>query len=237
MIKIVYYKKIFALLCILTFYLGCAVLKGQSFAYTITWTVSDRTGMTTISKDDYISYRGTLFEFKLIHRWYDTVTTLTSTRMHSFDTSGVYIIKDKKYFEFDKFTKQGLLIKKGNSYEKLLGRQYSKVKKDNIDKRENSDHIKPTDTIINNLKMYYYMVKPEKGNDSILYRFLLFKSKNFTSFYKENGIKICNSKYCIIGSNILSLKTKDVFREEPTYRRRLTKEEEKISLALLKKIR
>lgn len=213
---------------------NCKSTQSQSFAYTITSKINDADSSINISEQDYISYNGILFEFKKTRKWFDEIKGNSTSRTIILDTTGIFLIKDKYYYEFNVFSQQALIVKKGYKFEKAVGRKYFNV--DTLTRKE-SDYKIPLDTFINNYKLYYYPTKQSLGNDSFISRLLLIKEKKFTSYYKESGSKFWDEDFCMIGLHVMSLKNTDFYKEELTYFRRLTIQEEEICDYLVKRIK
>jgi hypothetical protein len=186
-----------------------------------------------------ISYDECLFEFKVRKNTNDTVFMKSNKVVSTFyyDTTGVYLLpyKANRYFEFDTFALKNTMVKTGNITDKELGQKYSTYKDTSLNFYKNKT---PKDTTIYGQHYFYIdsLLKNKDGADSVLSKLLLFKNRNFISNYKMGIANFGDKEYCPVGYHVFYYEQKMELLGVIENMRPLTKEENKICAAMLKKV-
>ncbi len=229
---------VFYSLMVMTLGISCISIKNQHYSYTLNLYRLD-TSKKLLSVSHLISYGNYLLEFRLRtinnstqHGEFGNKITVTT-----YDTIGVYLLQNnsKIYYEFDSFYLETKIIKAGNITEKEFGRHFSEeTYATNND--DSSLFDTPIKCKINNIECYTTAIKSKfPGTDSIEFKLILIKYRNFNSFYKINGIEYKDKEYCIIGTLLFHKLKKEGFAEEITNLRLLTNIERKICDNMIKK--
>lgn len=186
-----------------------------------------------------ISYDGCLFEFKMQKKFNDTVFIESNKKVSSvyYDTIGVYLLpyKTNLYFEFDTFAVKNKLIKSGYITDKAFGQKFPAYSDTSSNFYKNKI---PKDTLIYGQDYFYVdsLIKNKDGVDSILYKILLFKNPDFISNYKMGIIDFQDKEYCAVGYHIYYYEQQTALLGIIEDMRPLTKEENKICAAMLKRV-
>ncbi|RYE50453.1 MAG: hypothetical protein EOP48_19735 [Sphingobacteriales bacterium] len=230
----------FLLLGLVAFILiACSDARGQHYTYKIRTYALDQ-GKNLLSVSRLISYEDYLFEFRTQVNIADTITDGSAPKRGITYTNkgGFYLLKNKSdlYVEFDSFSLNNKIVKKGKIAEKEFG-----VKSGGYDTSTYSNRALfktlPIDTVINNVHCSYIDIDlaAAKLDSALEQKIFLYRDKSFNSFYKLGNSNYFDPNYCIIGIYFFDNRLKQGYLEEPDQLRRLTKEEEKICAAIIKK--
>lgn len=230
------------LLLVLVFFVvkGCTISKSRYFSYNVK-TYSIDSGKKLVSVAKLISYGDYLFESIMQMNLSDTIyggSDEENRKVIYISNGGVYLLKIKSdlYFELDSFSENAKLIKQGKNSEKLFGVKFSAYDT-SLSSKPLFYKTLPIDTTINNVECYYIDINLAVNNVDSSYeqKIFLYKNKLFNSFYKLWNANYLDSNYSIIGVYFLDKNQNNGFVEEPDSLRVLTKMEEKICKAMIKK--
>jgi len=221
---------------------SCSVSKTKHYAYNInTYALAPEKNLMSVAS--LVSYKDYLFEFIMQVNISDTVTDgQPETKSGiTYTPKQVYVLKNKtdSFFLFDQFSLNNQLVKTGTISQKEWGikfRSYTNPQASNSALYKS----KPKDTIINNVNCYYVdldLSVLKLDTSAYAQTIFLYKDKNFTSFYKLWNATYADKKFGIIGMHFFDKINKQGFAEEPDKLRVLTKEEEQICEAMIRKIR
>lgn len=225
------------ILSIFVFTFGCSN-SSRYYFYKLNTNVINKGIKNTISSVRYISYGKYLFEFKDIlsnsSEMKDGKIVLGKSIIVN---SGVYMIIDngkKTFYEYDTFSTNNKLIKKGDLADKNNGTDFE-FKNEKIDSNLQYKELAKIDR--NNM-LYYEAEIGQKNvnNDDIdIIKILLVNYPDFNSIYKINGIKYLDTAYTVLGFNIKNSNRTEEFSNELDSLRLLNRQEIKICEDLIRK--
>ena len=230
-----------ALTTVMAFYTSCATAQPPFYAYTVNIYTTD-TGRHLISRDGIISYKDYVIEFRMSQNTLSEYildkeegTRELKSSITTYDTIGLYLIYNKRYFEFDTFALQGKLLKTGPLGEKSDGYKLGEGKLSYTYAPPKVGIAK--DTVMGGIHCFYANVLQDNGADTgkFLIRLVLFKLKHLNSLHKAYGANWHNDEFCVMGMMAQDKASKDGYVEEVADLRPLTAAERKICESLIQK--
>lgn len=220
---------IVVIICIMILF-GCKVSKEMFVSYKVNYSYTTEKSKTVYSFSNLISYGDYLFEFRNRLNIVEEIRGEIKKNNEFYDTLGVYLMstKNKLYYEFDKFSDIGKIVKKGNILDKQAGLKFNFKNIDSV--TSNSLFMPPKEAIINNINCYTSDVVStiSKKQDSIVQKMILIKNAKFNSLFKINGVNFSDKNYCIVGFTYCNLKSNQIYAQEIESMRILTEKELKI---------
>jgi hypothetical protein len=224
------------LLLIVLFLYHCTPVKENYYAYkTATYAID--TVKRALYYDNIISYGKYLFEFKTrISENLEVHPGSSKSISINFDTVGVYLLSgaNKCFYEFDTFSLKSNLVKTGRLDKKPNGQTITISANDSS---SDLSYTRPKKIMMNHIPCFVAELIPDNGtgDDSVIQKMILIKSRQFNSLYKTNGINFRDTNYCIVGIQVYDLTLKQGFSQELETIRFLTKEEKEICENMIRK--
>lgn len=230
-------KKIYFIIC-MSLLVSCSASKENYYSYKINNYYLIENLKTIYSSSSLISYGNYLFEFRNRLNISETIKGEVKKSSQFYDTLGVYLMTTNKkvYYEFDKFSKNGKLIKNGNLEEKPTGVKFSFKSADTT--ASNFIYSFPRKEIINNIDCFTTEVVPtlKTKQDSIIHKMILIKNPKFNSLFKVNGMNFTDKNFCIVGFTYFNKNTNQTFAQEIEAILPLTESQKKVCEQLVSQI-